>query len=116
MGYQPRDVEISKVKAFGLPEVWPLNRRDAYGHIHAPTLRALKEILEYYGFAVTHVWGVTPKDELKLQLANTNVPLKYVLLFLNNIFSLRASLSARIFLLGLKRYERPETLNHYSHL
>jgi len=102
LGYQPRDVEFSNIRAFGLPEIWPLDRRDVWGHIHAPTLKALKDILEYYNFTINHIWGITPSNELKLQLTNLNGGVKTVLLVANSVLSLKPSLSARNFIMSLK--------------
>ncbi len=59
MGYQPRDVEISREM---LPGVHPYYRRQGniIGHIHAPTTRAFKELMEHTGFRTVAIRGVQP--------------------------------------------------------
>ncbi len=55
-GFQPRHVEISKVKVFGVPRIYYAHPTT---HIHTATYRALKEMLEYYGFKILRVYGST---------------------------------------------------------
>jgi len=58
LGYQPRDVEISKVRAFG---VFPKYDNEAIQHIHSATLRAITEMLRFYGFSVYKTLPLNPK-------------------------------------------------------
>jgi ubiquinone/menaquinone biosynthesis C-methylase UbiE len=54
--FQPRHVEFSRRKVFGVPRMYYAHPA---GHIHTATYRALKEMLEYYGFKVLMVKGST---------------------------------------------------------
>lgn len=89
LGYQPRDVEISKKFAVGVAGGYGM---DAIGHLHTPTLRALKELLEQYGFKVVATKGCKPyvsRLNLILQLIDT-------------IAAIRPSLARRFFVLSRK--------------
>src|SRR5713226_6664929 len=46
MGYQPRDVELSTKWNTGM---LPRYGHEPIGHIHAPTVRAFRELMEYHG-------------------------------------------------------------------
>jgi len=87
-GYQPRDVEISRKT---LPGTLPFYPKGFFGHIHSATLRAIKQIMEYYGFTI-----VTVKPSSPYQV-NTLVKL------VDKVFSLSPSLSRRFIILGRKR-------------
>jgi len=58
MGYQPREVEISNRRLFG---VFPFYPKHPIGHIHSFTLQACKEALSYYGFKVIRTTGLAPR-------------------------------------------------------
>jgi SAM-dependent methyltransferase len=50
LGYQPLGIEVSKYRKFGtIPHK---GKERPVGHIRTLTLRALKELLDYYGFGV----------------------------------------------------------------
>ena len=58
LGNQPRDVEISQERAFGISRLYPTN--SSLNHVHSPTLGAFTEMLEYYGIEVLEVRGLFP--------------------------------------------------------
>ncbi|RLE90890.1 MAG: class I SAM-dependent methyltransferase [Thermoprotei archaeon] len=65
LGYQPRDVEISQRIS---PGILPLYGGGGIGHIHSATLKAMKELLEFYGFDIVLVKPLAPKIKNKLVL------------------------------------------------
>lgn len=88
-GYQPRDVEISQN---ALPGTLPFYhyRSDFFGHIHSATLRAIKQMLGYYGFTIIKIRSSSPYRNNKLVKV------------LDKIFSLSPRLSRRFIILGRK--------------
>jgi len=56
LGYQPIDCEISNKTRTGLPN--PILLKEVYGHLHAPTLKAIKQLLKHYGFTITKTLGL----------------------------------------------------------
>ena len=57
LGYQPGDVEVSAKFSPGLP----LGIAKGYiGHVHPGTLRAMKELIQCYGFHVMGIVGSSP--------------------------------------------------------
>ena len=59
LGYQPRDLEVSSCIIVGVHKMYNnvYRRILPVGHISGVTYRALKELLEFYGFMVTKCWG-----------------------------------------------------------
>jgi ubiquinone/menaquinone biosynthesis C-methylase UbiE len=62
LGFQPREVEVSRVVSAGL---MPLYRKAPskgapLGHVHAATLRSMRELLEHYAFKTVTVEGFSP--------------------------------------------------------
>jgi ubiquinone/menaquinone biosynthesis C-methylase UbiE len=102
LGYQPRDVEISESLAMGLPNAWPKTRRESYGHIHAPTLRAMSDLLRNYGFQIVATFGISCIEDPLSQTAETRLPVKVLLRVLDKIFSLKKELSLRLFIIANK--------------
>lgn len=102
LGYQPRDVEISQCLAMGLPNAWPKTRREAYGHIHSPTLKAISDLLRNYRFQIDATFGVACIDDSLSQTAEADVFLKALLRVLDKILSLRKGLSLRLFIVASK--------------
>jgi len=69
LGYQPRDVEISKECVVGvhphyLPGARPL------GHIHTATATAFKELMEFHRFKTLAVKGARPMNAGQNRLAS----------------------------------------------
>lgn len=62
LGYQPREVEISKEVSAGLPP--PYRRYSSkglpLGHVHAATLRSMRELLHHFEFNVVRAAGFSP--------------------------------------------------------
>lgn len=63
MGYQPRDVAVSRQHLAG---VLPQYRKGPLGHVHIATLRATTALLEQYGFRVVARIGSSPDFENRL--------------------------------------------------
>ena len=67
LGYQPRNLEISKRKLFGVHESYRqlYGCTDTLGRISSFTLRAFEEMLEFYNFRVLKEWGarLIPKPD-----------------------------------------------------
>lgn len=62
LGFQPREVEVSREVSAGL---MPLYRKAPskgapLGHVHAATLRSMRELLEHYPFELAAVEGFSP--------------------------------------------------------
>jgi len=92
MGYQPRDVEISREVLVGVHPYYRKQDR-VIGHIHTPTTRAFKELMEYSGFRTIAIRGVQP-------LA-TRQP--FLLQQLDKVLTRSSGLARRFFYLGEKR-------------
>jgi SAM-dependent methyltransferase len=103
-GFHPRDVDISDSLAVGLPNFWPKDRREAFGHIHACTVKAMTELLENYGFATKTVFGVACIQDI-LSRAHINMFEKAILRITDEILSRRVGLSLRFFIIAQKRTE-----------
>ncbi|MGM0567672.1 MAG: class I SAM-dependent methyltransferase [Elusimicrobiota bacterium] len=57
LGRQPRDIEISTKKPFGTLGIYD----DKFlNHVHTPTYRAFKEMLEYHEFVILKKGGIFP--------------------------------------------------------
>lgn len=59
-GYQPRDVEISSLRAVGIAPYY--RSRVPVGHIHAPTTRAFRELMALMGFAEVCTVALRPAN------------------------------------------------------
>ena len=57
LGYQPRDVEVSRELS---PGILPFYPRGFLGHIHSATLLAMKQVLSHYGFHIIKVVSNSP--------------------------------------------------------
>lgn len=89
LGNQPRDVEISRERAFGISRFYP--DRNFLNHVHSATYSAFVELLSYYGFEELDVVGLHPYQEfLAVEL-------------IDRLVSGRPSLCRRIAVLGEKR-------------
>lgn len=57
LGYQISDIEVSKESRFGL---LPIYAKIPIGHVHTITLKAMKQMLEYYNFEITKITSHKP--------------------------------------------------------
>jgi ubiquinone/menaquinone biosynthesis C-methylase UbiE len=76
LGYQPYNVEVSTEILAGVPWRTRTFSRPS-GHIRPLTLRALKELLQYYGFTIVKVRGtpgVEPKELAFLDKLFSRIP------------------------------------------
>jgi SAM-dependent methyltransferase len=97
LGYQPRNLEISKKGLFGVHSLY----RDSYscaspmGRVSVHTLRALEEYLKFHGFEPIKRWGVglVPSPDKGPAI---------FLRTLDKMFSKRASWAVRYLLLSRK--------------
>lgn len=60
-GYQPRNVEISTRRAVGVFPAYPHD--NPIGHVHAPTYRALRELVVDTGFTLESAVAVSPYQD-----------------------------------------------------
>lgn len=97
LGYQPRNLEISRSKVAGVHKLYHSLYEEItpVGHISSCTLKAIKELLEYYGFRVQKRWGtgVVPSPDFKPNL---------IVKILDSLLSKKASLSVRFILIAEK--------------
>lgn len=94
LGYQPRGVELSRKIT---PGVFPLYQNEFLGHIHTATLRAMKQLMQYYKFQIVKINPSSPYISYKY------VPhklVKIVLRLTDTIFSFWPGLSRRFIILG----------------
>ena len=63
-GHQPRNVEISRDRAAGVLSVY--DEDDFLNHVHAPTYKALLELLQYYGFDPIDSVPISPYQDSSL--------------------------------------------------
>ncbi len=91
LGYQPRDIEVSKEKLVG---VHPSYRHDdrPTRHIHAITTRAFRELMERLGFCTICVRGGRPLNIRKPFLIDT----------IDSFLGKSALLARRFFYVGQK--------------
>lgn len=64
LGYQPRNVEVSQRRAVGTLSMYDPD--EALDHVHAPTYRALRELLDLYGYRIEHTATLTPYQRTRL--------------------------------------------------
>ena len=91
-GHQPRNVEFSKRKSFGIMDAYGTAR--TVGHVHTATVGALEEYLEYHDFDIIDTVGLHPYQEGRL------VPL------VDKLVSRRPSLCRRFAVLGQYQPDR----------
>lgn len=62
LGFQPREVEISRQVSAGLMPLYrgAPSRGAPLGHLHAATLRSMRQLLDHFGFKVVAVEGFSP--------------------------------------------------------
>lgn len=90
LGYQPRDVEVSREI---LPGVHPWYKGDEpTGHIHTVTPRAFSELMAHHGFETVKLFGGSPRRRA----------VNPVIGLIDNVLGRRASLARRFFYLGRK--------------
>jgi len=88
-GHQPRNVEISRERAAGTLPIYDQNK--FLNHVHAPTYKALIDLLEYYDFDPVESTVLTPYQRTKLDA------------LLDKIFSLRTAWGRRVSVLSRQR-------------
>lgn len=91
LGYQPRDVEVSREKLVG---VHPWYRRDdkPTGHIHTITVPAMEELMGHHGFTRLAILGARPRGRHSGAVARA----------VDRLFTLRPTLARRFFYLGVR--------------
>ncbi|MGH2768715.1 MAG: methyltransferase domain-containing protein [Candidatus Methylomirabilales bacterium] len=62
LGYQPRDIEVSREVVPGIHPYYRKRGSEPTGHIHAVTTGAFRELAEHFGFTTTLVLGGCPSD------------------------------------------------------
>ena len=97
LGCQPRNLEISRFKIVGVHNVYhKIYRRVApVGHISSCTLKAIIELLNFYGFKILKCWGtgIVPAPDVKLNLT---------LKIFDKLLSKKATLSVRFIIASQK--------------
>jgi len=99
LGYQPRDVEISRLTVAGVARKFLEKDVALTGHVHAATLGGLTALLEFHGFRVVNVTGGSTMFNFQ-----SGGLLVRIMDFLT---SKRPSLSRRIFVLSRKIVRLP---------
>ena len=90
MGYQLRDVEVSKEILVGVHRRY--RGQDPTGHIHTVTTKAFSELMNHHGFNTIKIYSGRPKQNR----------INPILSFVDFAFSKRVSLARRFFYLGRK--------------
>jgi len=103
LGYQPRDVEISREVLVGVPASYAGHEPD--GHIHIPTVRAFAELMEHHGFERVRLSRGRP-------LVRSVHP---VLRVVDSVLARRVSLARRFYYLGCKPNRRDAPAPGLSH-
>jgi ubiquinone/menaquinone biosynthesis C-methylase UbiE len=96
LGYQPPNISVSMKYTVGMPSFYP--RQEPTKYIHTVTLRALKELLEKYGFKTVKVFGGREHsyDDIHNRIARGFVKTT------DRILSKSVSLSIRLFIVSKK--------------
>lgn len=90
-GHQPRNVEISRERAVG---TLPVYKKESFlNHLHAPTFKALIELLEFHHFAPIESTALTPYQRSRLDAV------------LDRMFSFRTAWGRRVSVLSRQSYE-----------
>lgn len=97
LGYQPRNLEISRFKVVGVHRLYHrfYKKIAPVRHISSCTLKAIIELLEFYGFNVLKCWGtgIVPAPDIKLSLT---------LKIFDKLLSKKATLSVRFIIASQK--------------
>ena len=102
-GYQPRDVEISNEVLAGVSRGFA--GEYPAGHIHIPTLRAFKELMDHHGFEAVELLGGRPRQR--------SVP--KALFAIDRLMSRSPSLARRFYYVGRKVAPPPPIEQHVDH-
>lgn len=98
LGYQPRNLEISRFNVFGVHKFYrsQFTKLTPVGHVSSCTLRVVKELLNYYGFKIGDCWGtgIIPQPNYKPKL---------ILKIIDRLPSRRTSLAVRFILTAKKK-------------
>lgn len=91
LGYQPRDVEVSREKLVGV-HPWYRNNDRPTGHIHTITVPAMEELMSYHGFARKAILGARPGGRHKGAVVRA----------VDALLTLRPTLARRFFYVGVR--------------
>ncbi|MBI1886464.1 MAG: class I SAM-dependent methyltransferase [Chloroflexi bacterium] len=93
LGFQPREVEVSREVAAGMLPIYRKgpSKGAPLGHVHAATLRCMRELLDHHGFRIETVSGFSP------DFGSTAIRM------LDVVFGNIASLSRRFIILAQRR-------------
>ncbi|HEV2120424.1 MAG TPA: class I SAM-dependent methyltransferase [Candidatus Bathyarchaeia archaeon] len=96
LGYQPPNIGVSMKYTVGMPNFYP--RQTPTKYVHTVTLRALKELLEKYGFKTIKVFGGREPsyDDIRNRIARGFVKTT------DRILSKSVGLSVRLFIVSKK--------------
>jgi methionine biosynthesis protein MetW len=106
LGYQPRDIEVSRYYLVGVYPFYKKRGDSVVGHVHTITAFGFKELMEKYGFETLILTGantITAKVPKIFKIINT---------LLKGI--LPANLSKRFIYLGRKTTVEPEAVQSLS--
>jgi len=90
LGYQPRDVEVSREVLVGV-HPWYKTDRPA-GHIHTLTVPAMTQLMTHHGFRTVRLTGGRPRPRKMNSLIR----------FADDLFSVKPTLARRFFYLGAR--------------
>ena len=109
LGYQPRNLEISRFKLVGVHKLYHslYEKITPVGHISSCTLKAIEELLEYYGFRIQKCWGigVIPSPDFKPNL---------IVKTLDALLSKKTSLSVRFILIARNSNTIEKTVSQWK--
>lgn len=105
LGYQPPDVEVSRIYTVNLPPFYPRKRSIEY--VHSVTLGGMMQILSAYNFRCLKIFPVRiPKSDLDLKKPPIPTALKYLIRLLDSVTCLFPSLSIRLLVISEKVSEK----------
>jgi len=94
LGYQPRDVEVSREVLAGVHPWYKRRQESPVGHIHTVTTSAFSELMTHHGFETLKITGAVPQGMIaRYQMSE----------FIDKLFASRPTLARRFFYLGAKR-------------
>lgn len=95
LGYQPRDVEISREIVPGILPIYG-QERCAF-HLHSATLQAMKELLNFYNFQIISIKPLSPSEKTAQNRLRTKI-----VYILDKTLGKFSSLSRRFIILAKK--------------
>ncbi|MCD6465106.1 class I SAM-dependent methyltransferase [Candidatus Bathyarchaeota archaeon] len=101
LGYQPPNVEVSKIYTVNLPPFYP--RKKSIEYIHSLTLKGMIEILSAYNFKCLKVFPTgIPKRDLDLKKPPIPRAIKYLIRAIDYLMCRFPSLSLRLIIVSEK--------------